>query len=302
MTLSDFRDRTLSSPENSVATHNPSPACPPEPPLSSLSSSLPFGQLVRLARVAGYGLLVMSFVDFLYVLIPAKVTDPVWAYQFTGDLVKLIPVPLLALVLVFWGEAGDRQSIERSLLQFLSWLTLIFSVALFLLIPLTLANTIRIHHYNNEQINTQVNQQEQQIEATRSQLEQATPEQLQKLVPVPDETGQLPDVPTSPEQAKNQILNSLVKAREQATIQAQQARTNVRRNLIKNTLKLTVESLIGGVLFLYTWLVTRWARHPKSYIQSEAATPTLNPAMQFARQVRKRLRWKPRRRIRYTRR
>jgi len=272
----------------------------PKPPSQSLPSplpltSLPFGQLVRLARVAGYGLLVMSFVDFLYVLIPPDLMDPVWEYQFAGDLVKLIPVPLLALVFVFWGEASDRQKAERSLLQFLSWLTLLFSVVLFLLIPLTLANTMRIHRYNNEQINTQVTQQQQQIDATRSQLERATPEQLQQLVPVPDENGQLPQVPGSPEQAKAQILDSLTKSRDQAASQAQQARANVRQNLIKNTLKLTTESLIGSLLFFYTWLVTRWARHPKSYIQSEAAMPTANPAMQVVRQWKKRLRWKPRR-------
>jgi len=280
MALADHRDPT-----------SPSPPLPSPPPLTSL----PFGQLVRLARVAGYGLLLMSFVDFLYVLIPPDLMDPVWEYQFTGDLVKLIPVPLLALVLVFWGEASDRQKAERSLLQFLSWLTLLFSVVLFLLIPLTLANTIRIHRYNNEQINTQVTQQQQQIDATRSQLERATPEQLQQLVPVPDENGQLPQAPDSPEQAKAQILDGLTKSREQATSQAQQARANVRQNLIKNTLKLTIESLIGSLLFFYTWLVTRWARHPKSYIQSEAAMPTANPATQVVRQWKKRLRWKPRR-------
>jgi hypothetical protein len=58
--------------------------------------------------------------------------------------------------------------------------------------PLTAANTLRIHRFNNEQIRTQVNQQRQQIEATRNQLEQATPEQLQSLVPTPTPRANCP--------------------------------------------------------------------------------------------------------------
>ena len=64
-------------------------------PSANASQSITMGHLLRLARVVGYGLLLLSFVDFLYVLIPADFMDPVWEYQFAGDLVKLVPVPLL---------------------------------------------------------------------------------------------------------------------------------------------------------------------------------------------------------------
>jgi hypothetical protein len=253
------------------------------------------GHLLRLARVVGYGLLLLSLVDFLYVLIPADFMDPVWEYQFTGDLVKLVPVPLLALVLVFWGDNVERQDIEWPILKFLSWITLLFSISLFLLMPLTAANTLRIHRFNNEQISTQVNQQRQQIEATRNQLEQATPEQLQSLVPTPDAQGQLPNAPASPEDARAQILENLNRAKDQAADQADQARANVRQNLIKNSLKLIAESFLGSFLFFYAWLVSRWARRGKGTLKAASRDTQSNPATAFGRRVGRLMGQKPKR-------
>jgi len=264
-------------------------------PSDTVSQTITMGHLLRLARVVGYGLLLMSLVDFLYVLIPADFMDPVWEYQFAGDLVKLVPVPLLALVLVFWGDNVERQDIEWPILKFLSWLTLIFSITLFLLIPLTAANTLRIHRFNNEQISTQVNQQRQQIESTRTQIEQATPQQLQSLVPTPDAQGQLPNAPASPEDARAQILDNLNQAREQATAQANQARANVKQNLIKNSLKLIAGSFLGSFLFLYAWLVSRWARRGKGTLKANASDPQINPATAFGHRVGRMVGRKPKR-------
>lgn len=264
-------------------------------PSDTVSQTITMGHLLRLVRVVGYGLLLMSLVDFLYVLIPADFMDPVWEYQFAGDLVKLVPVPLLALVLVFWGDNVERQDIEWPILKFLSWLTLIFSITLFLLIPLTAANTLRIHRFNNEQISTQVNQQRQQIESTRTQLEQATPQQLQSLVPTPNAQGQLPNAPASPEDARAQILDNLNQAREQATAQANQARANVKQNLIKNSLKLIAGSFLGSFLFLYAWLVSRWARRGKGTLKANASDPQINPATAFGHRVGRMVGRKPKR-------
>ena len=264
----------------------------PSDTVDTVSQTITMGHLLRLARVVGYGLLLLSLVDFLYVLIPTKFMDPVWEYQFVGNLVKLLPVPLLALVLVFWGDSVERQDMEWPILKFLSWLTLLFSMILFLLIPLTAANTLRIHRFNNEQISTQVNQQRQQIEATRTQLSQATPQQLQSLALA---QGQQPNASTDPEDARAQILDNLNRAREQASNQADQARANVKQNLIKNSLKLISESLLGSFLFLYAWLVSRWARRGKGSLTTNASEAQANPATAFGHRVGRMVGRKPKR-------
>lgn len=265
----------------------PAATIPPRSPVENSAQPIAVGYLFRLARVLGYGLLLISLIDFLYVLIPAKFMDPVWEYQFVGNLIKLVPVPLLALVLVFAGDGVERQEIEWPLLKFFSWLTLVLSVILFLLMPLTVANTLRINQFNNEQINSQVNQQRQQMEANWTELQQATPQQLQNLLAASNTA-------LSPEDARAQILSNLNQAKEQADSKANQARANVKQNLIKNSLKLVSESFLGSLLFLYAWLVSGWARRGKGTLTT-TDRPQTNPATAFGRRVGRRLGRRPKR-------
>ena len=232
---------------------------------SILQTSVDSQKTLSIIRMVGYGLLLLSCIDLLYVLLPPELTKPVWEYHTMGDLAKLAPVPLLALMLVFYGETFSRKRIERPILRFLSWLTLVIAIVFFLLLPLTLFDSVRISRFNNEQITAQVDQQKLQIDATKKQLEKANPEQLQSLIPKPDEKGNLPDAPKNPEQAKQQILGNLQKAKDQADAQATQARSNLRLNLFKNTAKLIFQVLIAGSIFAYVWKCTQWARQTQSW-------------------------------------
>lgn len=238
-----------------------------------------------MSRRIGYSLLTLCFVDLIYVLVPPEFTNPVWEYQTIGDLIKLVPVPLLALMLIFYGETVLRSNLERLALRLLSWLTLVAGIVLLLLIPLVVTDAARINRFNNNQIDTQVSQQTVQLDETKNQLEKATPEELRNLVPIPDQSGNLPNLPTTPEQAKTQILTNIDRAREKAQTQADQARNNVRRNLFKNTIKLTVESFIAGFSFAYIWVKTDWARRADSYRNEPARHSTLArlPQMIFSR-------------------
>lgn len=228
---------------------------------------------VLMSRRVGYSLLFLCFADLLYVLIPPELTNPVWEYQTVGDLVKLVPVPLLALMLIFYGETALRSKLERLALRILSWLTLAIGIIFLLLVPLIVSDSVQINRFNNNQISNQVSQQRIQLDTTRKQLEKSTPEQLKNLVPIPDKAGNLPDIPNSPEQAKGQILNNLNRAKTQAEAQATQARSNLQRNLVKNTAKLIAEALIAGFAFIYIWSMTCWARRSASY-QTEPARPS----------------------------
>lgn len=258
MTLSQNSQGAAEDPRDdreSIATPSPMPTT------ESTSSGIYFLKTLPVLRSIGYGLLSISFVDLLYILLPLNLTNPVWEYRITGDLIRLVPVPMLAFILVFYGETAARRRLERPILRTLSWSTLLFGVVLLLMIPLTVINTMRISSYNNDQISTQIRQQKLQLDNTRSQLEKADSSQLQNLIPIPDQkTGNLPNAPKNPEEAKAQILSNLQKARETAENQATEARKNVKENLTKNSIKLILEALIAGCLFLYTWYVTGWAR------------------------------------------
>ncbi len=238
----------------------------------------------RMMRWVGYGLFILYWVDVAYVLYPPEFTNIVWEYQAMGDLVRLVPTLLLSLILIFYGETADRRKLERRVLQILSWFVLVMAVLYLFMVPLTAVNTARISKQNNEQISTQVNQQKLQLEATQEQLEQASSAQLETLVPVPDEAGALPDAPTTPEEAKEQILTRLGDARRAADDQATEARENLRENLVKNTFKIIVEASIGAFALVYIWALTRWARQLKSYGRN---TEALKAAKQGKRSKKK---------------
>ena len=115
-------------------------------------------QLMNLWRLSGYALLLLSLFDLVEKLIPLQLMNPVWEFQTLGEIVERVPLPLLGLVLVFYGENYRRVRGEIYLLKFLSWLALLLGVAFWLLIPLGVSNTIRIERQNQEQIVAQVDQ------------------------------------------------------------------------------------------------------------------------------------------------
>jgi hypothetical protein len=260
------------TPETSEPIANPATAEIIPASVTLIPTGLNPVKTLQILRSIGYGLLLLSFIDLLYLIFPPEFTKPVWEYQTIGDLVRLIPVPMIAFMLVFYGESFGRKKLERPVVAILSWSTLIFGVFCLLMIPLTVVNTLRIAQYNNDQINTQVTQQKTQLNNTKNQLDQATPEQLQSLIPVPAEKTDSPsNTPKNSGEAKAQVLDNIQKAQKKADDQALDARKNVQQNLIKNSSKIILESLVGGCLFLYTWLVTNWARRRQAEVYETVA-------------------------------
>lgn len=235
--------------------------------------------MLFIARLIGYGLLLIGFVDLLYILIPPQLTNPVWEYQAIGDMVKLVPVPILALLLVFTGEKALRRKLELKLLPVLSWLTLGISIVFFLLLPLIITDSFKIDRFNKTQINTEIRQQKQKLDATQKQVQNMNGDQLKYFIPTPDRLGSLGSLPDSPAQAKSSISENLERAKVKADTQAAEARKNVTANLVKNTFKLFTEALISGVIFLMFWSRTDWARKRSARRSTQSAraansTPT----------------------------
>ncbi len=76
-------------------------------------------------RWIGYGLLILSLLDTIAVLIPANFGNRLWELQTIGAVVERVPVPLLAMALIFFGEGYDRRGLEDIFLKVLSWVCLL---------------------------------------------------------------------------------------------------------------------------------------------------------------------------------
>ncbi len=224
-----------------------------------------FSQLrsITLWRLIGYVLLVLSLFDLVEKLIPRRLMNPAWELQTLGALVERVPIPLLGLVLAFYGERSWRARWELPLLKFLSWLALLLGVAFLLLIPVGVSNTVRIERQNSEQIAAQIDQQMTQIQKVEDAIEGAkTPAEMEALISRLNRQGRSPDIKDSQqlEQVKEQLSDSIAKGEERMTEQAEATRSSQRLGLWKSSVKWNLGALVSGVLFIGIWRGTRWAR------------------------------------------
>ena len=102
----------------------------------------------KLLRLVGYGLLLLSLLDLIDTLVPLNLMEPVWQFQTLGKLVEQVPVPLIGIVLIFYGSRNSWAKWEQSLLKLLSWGALLAGIGYFLLVPLGLFSTLQIDRSN----------------------------------------------------------------------------------------------------------------------------------------------------------
>jgi hypothetical protein len=205
--------------------------------------------------------------DAIQVLIPpaaGAVGNPEWVLQTIGALVERVPVPLLGLALVFFGEDMDRTGLEKTVLSLLSWATLLLAVISLLLIPPGLAYTVQINNQNNQQIAAQAAGQLKQLEEVETQVSKGTPQDIQNLVTQLNSLGLKVDS-QKPEEVRSQILEKITTAKKDIEPQAQATRSNLRMALLKNSVKWNLGALISGALFFTIWRSTGWTRHRRGY-------------------------------------
>lgn len=210
---------------------------------------------VAVFRLIGYGLLVLALLDLLTTLLPLRLMNPLWQFETMGAIVERVAVPLLGLVLVFFGEEKFRSSFEQKFLKLLRWLCLLVGVLFFLLVPLGVVSTLQVKAVNDTQMKQQYSQQKARVERVEKQLNQIKDQDLENFIKSQGRTldGQ------SPQQARAQFLAKINKDKNQLENQFKQAMSNRRLTLLKNSAKWNLGALVSGVLFIYIWLLTRWA-------------------------------------------
>lgn len=232
---------------------------------SSSKGSLYLSDLVEhhstsLMHLLGYGLLVFALLDYIYIIIPPRFTDPNWELQTIGGLVEHAAIPLLGLMLIFYRRPGYIDKREKNLLGLLSWGSLLVGLLYLLMIPLGIVDTGRIYHASNGQIAAQISQQSQQIQQLRGKLNQATTdEQIKQIFAALATQGRSPII-KNPQEFKAKALAEISQSERNLKIQADSARLNQLKALSKNALKWNLGALVSGVLFIWVWHLTRWAR------------------------------------------
>ncbi|MEB3280968.1 MAG: HpsJ family protein [Lyngbya sp.] len=218
---------------------------------------------INLVRWVGYGFLVLSLFDLVDILYPPDFMNPAWELQTMGQLVERVAVPILAFVLIFFGERNSRDRWEVPVLNFLSWFTLLYGIIFLLLIPLGLFNTLRVDRQANQQLTTQVNQVQTQIQQVKDQLKTVnSPAEMENLLSQINPQAGTPEIESFQqfEEIKNRLSTVVANSDQQITTRAKEARSTQRQNLLKRSIKWNLGALIGGALFVSIWKGTVWAR------------------------------------------
>jgi hypothetical protein len=221
-------------------------------------------------RWLGYGLLVFALIDAVNILASINTADPTWVLQVIGQFVERVVVPLLGFALVFFGEIYDRKGGEKIGLRILSWLCLVLAIAFFLMIPPLIIQSISVKGQAEQQVNQQVDQQVkagfEQLDRLESQLATSKPEDLKALAEQLKSRGIAVDA-QDPAGLKAQIQARIKTIKEQAQLQAQKAKDKAKQdasgqinNLVKNAVKWSLGALMAGVLLVYLWKSSSWAR------------------------------------------
>ncbi|MFM2311268.1 MAG: hypothetical protein RLZZ04_544 [Cyanobacteriota bacterium] len=212
-------------------------------------------------RVVGYGLLLMAVVDLLFLLIPPQLMNPLWEFQTIGAVIERIPVTLLGMVLIFYGERSDRAPIEVITLKVLSWVSLLAAVVLMLVIPLNISNSFRIYNQHNATANAQFVAQKDNIQQFKEQLTAANSKDEISAI-LEQQAKQEVNIPESvnTQKLKTDILANLQNNQDSITSQAETFRAQKRSFLLKQCLKWNLGALISAVLFFMIWQSTGWAR------------------------------------------
>ncbi len=219
-------------------------------------------QSVRVLRWVGYGLLLMALLDLGEVVIPPQFMNPVWEFQTMGALVERVPVPLIGLALVFFGENSGRSKRAGITLKVLSWLSLLVAILFFLSVPMGVLNTVRIDEQTQQGLDVQISQGIDELQAVNSELESATTADEMRDLLAALSGGNVPVIESSQDlqEARAGLETALTEGEASLQRDAKNALAAQRKSLLKRSVKWNLGALISGALFFTIWKGTGWAR------------------------------------------
>lgn len=210
---------------------------------------------VKPFRWVGYTILLLAVLEWFSIFIPPQFNNLLWLFQATGQFIERSPLLFVAFVLVFFAEKSLRASWESLALKIISWFCLVLGIIYILMSVAVGTEAILLAPRSNAQVDAQFQQQLFQATQIEQQVSQASPEEVAQFIQ--SQGGQ---VQGTPEQAKEDLLAKLTKAKEELEAQRASARGTQQFGLIKNAVKWILGGLIAGVLLIYLWSATRWAR------------------------------------------
>jgi hypothetical protein len=213
----------------------------------------------RVLPIVGYGLLVFAGIDLLFQLLANPFGGALQAFRFSSGLVDRIPVPLLALGILFAFPRTVTLPLERTVLRLLSFLPFFYAGGFLLVIAAALITGNRLIVVAEQQIALQSQAQLRQLETTVDRVKALSSTDLANVVQ------------TFNQQNRTTLKDTefVGKLTEQTDVQkarlkvgTEQAFKAQRRTMTLELLKVLLGAAAGsGIMFLLGGAAA-WARSP----------------------------------------
>jgi hypothetical protein len=245
----------------------------------------------NLFRFAGYGLLLLAFSNFAEALIPPRFgQDAAWEFSALAKLVGTSPVPIIGLILIFYGESTARSAFGKNALKFLSWLSLLLSIFYVVMLLVGVSAAIRINNDNNTQANFALSEQTTRINKVREDIETKAKENLKKtsdadlLKFAESLEKQSPAIAlnkSNPSELRKQLETELkgkleaesLKKTNEVKGKVEEGQTKAFRQLIKQAAKSYFEAIVSAFVLFGIWSQTKWARTSTKRKKKGSKTP-----------------------------
>jgi hypothetical protein len=216
----------------------------------------------NMLALVGYGLIGFAIIDYIDILVPAKLMNPTWEFQAITALVSKVWAPMFGLMLIFCRRKGGLHKREMNLLNIFSWASLAFAIIYFAIVPFSISNAFRLSQSTNEQVNNQLNQQTNQLDQFRGAIDQANSAADLAQIVAPNQP--VPEI-ADPQAAKQQLLKQVSDYEQQVNANAQISIQSARKNLLKRTGINSLTCLLSSWLFFKIWQLSAWARKWKRF-------------------------------------
>ncbi len=230
----------------------------------------------NLLRLAGYGLLLLAFSNFVDALFPPQFgKDATWEFSALGKLGGTSPVPIIGLILVFYGESTARSAFGKKILNFLSWLSLLLSIVYILMLLIGVSAAIRINSDNTTQASFALSKQLSQFNTAKENLKNTNDSNLLRAAEFIEKRS--PNIKlnkTNSTELRKQLEAEIGKNETAIRTNIQDGQNRAFRQLIKQAGKSYFEAIVSAFVLFGIWSQTKWTRMPVRRKKKGAKTPT----------------------------
>lgn len=215
--------------------------------------------LPQVTRVVGYGLLAFAGIDLLFQVLANPFGGALQAFRFSSGLVDRIPVPLLALGVLFAVPRPISLPLERTIMRLLSFVPFVYAAGFLLVIAAALITGNRLIVVAEQQIALQSQAQLRQLETTVDRVKALSSTDLASVVQNFNQQNRT-TLKDTEFVSKLTEQTDLQKARLKAgTDQAFRAQ---RRSMTLELLKVLLGAAAGSGIMFLLGTAAGWARSP----------------------------------------